>query len=39
MDDTAPEAGGRKSAVLGTGGFEFIGLIAMGVLFYYITRA
>ena len=36
MDDTAPVAGG---SILGSGGFEFIGLIAMGVLFYYIARA
>ena len=36
MDDTAPVAGG---SMFGSGGFEFIGLIAMGVLFYYIARA
>ena len=39
MDETAPEAGGRGMQILGTGGFEFIGLIAMGVLFYYLSRA
>jgi hypothetical protein len=27
---TAPEAGGSASPMLGTGGFEFIGLIAIG---------
>ena len=36
MDGTAPVAGG---SMFGSGGFEFIGLIAMGVLFYYIARA
>lgn len=36
MDEQAPVAGG---SMLGSGGFEFIGLIAMGVLFYYIARA
>ena len=39
MDETAPEAGGSGIPMLGTGGFEFIGLIAMGVLFYYLSRA
>ena len=36
MDETAPEAGG---SILGTGGFELIGLMAMAALFYYISRA
>ena len=36
MDATASVAGG---SMFGSGGFEFIGLIAMGVLFYYIARA
>jgi len=36
---TAPEAGGSASPMLGTGGFEFIGLIAIGALIYYMARA
>ena len=36
---TAPEAGGSASPMLGSGGFEFIGLIAMGVLFFYFARS
>ena len=39
MDETAPEAGGSGMAMLGTGGFEFIGLIAIGALIYYMARA
>ena len=34
-----PEAGGSVSPMLGTGGFEFIGLIAIGALIYYMARA
>ena len=36
---TAPEAGGSASPMFGSGGFEFIGLIAMGVLFFYFARS
>ena len=39
MDETAPEAGGSGMPMLGTGGFEFIGLIAIGALIYYMARA
>ena len=44
MDYTAPEAGGsasrgRASPMFGTGGFEFIGLVAIGALIYYMARA
>ena len=39
MDDTAPEAGGSGMPMLGTGGFEFIGLVAIGALIYYMARA
>ncbi|MCW4027502.1 MAG: hypothetical protein NWE76_08475 [Candidatus Bathyarchaeota archaeon] len=38
-DDTAPEAGGSASPMFGTGGFEFIGLVAIGALIYYMARA
>ena len=34
-----PEAGGSVSPMFGTGGFEFIGLIAIGALIYYMARA
>ena len=36
---TAPEAGGSVSPMFGSGGFEFIGLIAIGALIYYMARA
>ena len=36
---TTPKAGGSVSPMFGSGGFEFIGLIAMGVLFFYFARA
>ncbi|MCP3677671.1 MAG: hypothetical protein GY721_08835 [Deltaproteobacteria bacterium] len=39
MDETAPEAGGSGMSMLGTGGFEFIGLVAIGALIYYMARA
>ena len=39
MDETAPEAGGSVSPMFGSGGFEFIGLIAMGLFFFYVARA
>lgn len=39
MDDTAPVAGGSTSPMFGTGGFEFVGLIAIGALIYYMARA
>ena len=39
MDETVPEAGGSASPMFGTGGFEFIGLIAIGALIYYMARA
>ena len=38
-EDTAPEAGGSMSSLFGSGGFEFIGLIAMGLFFFYVARA
>ena len=38
-EDTAPEAGGSTSPMFGTGGFEFIGLVAIGALIYYMARA
>jgi len=34
-----PEAGGSVSPIFGNGGFEFIGLIAIGALIYYMARA
>ncbi len=37
--ETAPEAGGSVSPMFGSGGFEFIGLIAMGLFFFYVARA
>ena len=39
MDGTTPEAGGSMSSLFGSGGFEFIGLIAMGLFFFYVARA
>ena len=39
MDGTTPEAGGSVSPMFGSGGFEFIGLIAMGLFFFYVARA
>lgn len=39
MDDTAPVAGGSATPMFGTGGFEFVGLIAIGALIYYMARA
>ena len=38
-DDTAPVAGGSATPMFGTGGFEFVGLIAIGALIYYMARA
>ena len=37
--DSAPVAGGSASPMFGTGGFEFIGLVAIGALIYYMARA
>ena len=37
--DSAPVAGGSASPIFGTGGFEFIGLVAIGALIYYMARA
>ena len=39
MDGTPPVSGGSVSPLFGTGGFEFIGLIAIGALIYYMARA
>ena len=39
MDGTTPEAGGSVTPLFGTGGFEFVGLIAIGALIYYMARA
>jgi hypothetical protein len=37
--DSAPVAGGSASPMFGAGGFEFIGLVAIGALIYYMARA
>ena len=39
IDGTPPVSGGSVSPLFGTGGFEFIGLIAIGALIYYMARA
>ena len=39
MVDTAPVAGGSGTPMFGSGGFEFVGLIAIGALIYYMARA